>query len=331
MNSEFQARERAESASSGNPAGETAARRRVGFWILIGLLAVSGVVMAFTVIFRLTESRAFDITWLIFVADVYLIASLAAKHRWLRLAIWAGTAVSFVYGLVLVFWPDQSYYVELPTTDSGDASFGWERSPYGVMSDLNISLHIVIVTLLLLGFLSLGYRRVSRERILRGIYVFAYAAGLVAALLWAILTATDSEADLTMPALGVSILALTAAAIVIIAALVQRRDVPAGVPGAAVPGSAAPGSAAPGSAVPGSAVSATAERAVVDQTGIAGFDPEQLRALVRGYVEEYLAERESSTERENTAEGENTDETRNGETSKWRRTIIDPRDTTRTR
>lgn len=236
-------------------------RRRLGFWVLVGVLAVSGVAMAFIVLFGLAESQAFSLTWRIFVADIYLIASLAAQHEWLKRTIWVGTAVSFVFGVLVVFWPDQDYY------RNWDADYeDLVRTPFGVMSDLGNALHIMLVALVLLGFISLGYRYLRGERVLRIIYVATFAAGLVAAGLWAVEAVARTWLD-TPVQLGLTILALTAAAIVIIAALVQRKawkDRQAAVPDPA--------------------------RLAHGAAGVRIDDPE-LRALVRRYVDEYLEER----------------------------------------
>ena len=244
-------------------AAETArgSRRRLGFWVLVGVLAASGVAMAFIVLFGLAESQAFSLTWRIFVADVYLIASLAAQHEWLKRTIWIGTAVSFLLGVLVTFWPDDDYYL-----DSSVDYENLQRAPFGVLNDVDAATHIMLVALVVLGFLSLGYRYLRDERVLRIIYIATFVAGLAAAGTWAIEALAQSWLD-TPVQLGILILALTAAAIVIIAALVQRKawkDREAAIPDRAALGSGAAG---------------------------ARLDDPELRALVRRYVDEYLEER----------------------------------------
>lgn len=240
-------------------------RRRLGFWVLVGVLAASGVAMAFIVLFGLAESQAFSLTWRVFIADVFLIASLAAQHVWLRRAIWVGTAVTFLLGVLVTFWPDDAYYVEYDIS-SGLDSVQSQRTAFGLLNDLNTAAYIMLVALVVLGFLSLGYRYLHHERLLRLIYIATFVAGLAAASSWAIEAIAQSWLDSPVQ-LGILILALTAAAIVIIAALVQRKawkDREAATPDRAAP---------------------------VSGLTTARLDDPELRALVRRYVDEYLEER----------------------------------------
>lgn len=220
-------------------------RSRFGFWLLIGILAVTGVALATTVLLGQTESRGFGLAGVLFLADLYLVLSLVARHSWLRRTIWVGTVVTFIFGAVLVFWPDQDYYVNgnVPYEDL-------VRTQYGFLMDLNYALHTVVAALLALGILSLAYAWIAAERPIRVVYYAMYFTGLLAALLWAIGFIVPGSNGRSTIELGVTILALTAAAIVVIAAFVQRNS----------------------------------------QNHARG--DEELRALVRQYVDEYLAERE---------------------------------------
>lgn len=258
---------------------EVKAAGRTGFWILVGLLAASGVAMAFIVVFGEFDSVAYSLVWRVFVADLYLIASLAAQHRWLRLTAWIGTGVVFALGMVNVFWRFTPYWQWAEGRSSfrvGDESTGW--SPwFGFEADLEYAAHLLLVGIVVLGFVSLAYRWVAGERVLRAVYTFTFVSGLLAVLLGAVLI-LDSPHRLNLDdwvrqlQAGITILALTAAAIVAIAAFVQRKTARQGV-------------------------SESVERAVdpptpsAEQT-LAALTPEQLRALVRQYVDERLAERE---------------------------------------
>lgn len=86
--------------------GASAATRRPGrgLWILIAILGASGVVMAFLTVLGSFDSFTGGMVWRILVADLYLIASLLAQHTWLRRAAWAGTALTFVFGIVNEVW-----------------------------------------------------------------------------------------------------------------------------------------------------------------------------------------------------------------------------------
>lgn len=262
-------------------ANERGRTHRTGFWWLIALLAASGVAMAIIVVFGMFESVAYSIVWRVFVADLYLIASLAAQHRWLRLAAWAGTAVTFVLGMVSVFWRYTPYWEWADGSKShtvGDSSTGW--SPwFGFEDDLEISGHVIVVTFLLLGFVSFAYRWISAERLLRGIYVFTFVAGFAASLL-GVVQILDSPFRMNLGdwigqlQAGLVILALTAAAIVIIAAFVQRS--------ASRSRQRKQGAVAARAA----AVDAMGAR---DATG-SELSHDELRTLVRGYVDEYLRE-----------------------------------------
>lgn len=269
----------------------TGDRRRVGFWVLIGVLGVSGISMAFIAVFGLFDSTAFSLVWRVFVADLYLIASLAAQHRWLRWTAWIGTAVTFLLGLVNVFWRYTPYYEWADGRTNytvGDSGSGW--SPwFGFEGDLEASAHLILVGVILLGFVSLAYRWVAGERLLRAIYVFTFVSGLVSVLLGAVLI-LDSPFRWNLSSgweqalAGFVILALTAMAIVIIAAFVQRNAARARVRAA----EGAQAAAIADGLVPSAALSPAPSGSSVSAAGIAD---DELRVLVRTYVDEYLAER----------------------------------------
>ncbi|RLP71888.1 hypothetical protein D9V32_15780 [Mycetocola tolaasinivorans] len=255
----------------------TGDRSRVAFWWLIGVLAASGVAMAFVVAFGEFGSVGFSITWRVFVADLYLIAALAAQHVWLRRTIWIGAGITFLLGIITVLWPgsgrnrwSQPYY------EYGNTQSGW--SPWdGFLQDLETALHICVGGLVVLGFLSLAYRWLKGERVLRITYLTTFGLGVASILIAAIRT-LDSRYRMNLGE-GLSrvhtaliILALTGAAIVIIAGFVQRRTILARERLAASPVEASPAPAVPEATVP--------------------VDNPELRALVRTYVEEYLRERE---------------------------------------
>jgi hypothetical protein len=268
-------------------------RRRTGFWLLLGLLALSGVSMAFIVIFGFFDSTAYSIVWRVFVADLYLIASFAAQHRWLRLTAWIGTGITFVIGLVNAFWQYTPYYRWAGGRASytvGDEGTGW--SPwFGFEQDLEAAAHLLLVTVLVLGFVSLAHRWIVGERVLHGIYVFTFIAALTAALIGAMLILDspfrwDIGGDaLGKVAAGISILALTGAAIVTIAAFVQRKAARARAAaehrGERIAAAVTDHLAAPGPAQAGASGAASP----------AGRSDAELRELVRGYVDEYLRER----------------------------------------
>ncbi len=235
---------------------------RTAFWILVGVLALSGIVMAVIVFLGLTESKAFTLTGLIFLADVYLIISLAARHVWLQRTIWVGTALTFILGVVVAFWEEDNYYVGEWSPDIPYDQM--ERSVYGFLSDLTFGAHTILGCLLALGIISIAYRWIRRERILMAIYYFMFVAGVAAGLLWAIGYVLQFSDDLIPLQLGVSILALTAAAITIIAGFVQRNAQ--------------------------QSLEQSRQAATLAQAG-GGMPDEELRTLVRQYVQEYLEER----------------------------------------
>lgn len=261
---------------------ETKVNSKVGFWVLVGLLAASGVTMAFIAVLGVFDSVASSLVWRIFVADLYLIASFAAQHVWLRRAIWTATSITFVLGIVHVFWRFTPYWEWADGRSSftvGDSSTGW--SPwFGFEGDLEAAGHIAAVGLIMLGFVSLAYRWVAGQRIIRGIYTFTFAAGILSTLL-SIVLILDSPHRMDLGswlgelALGTAILALTGAAIVTISAFVQRRaarsEIHATAPTALEQRQANTGDAAPST--------------------LADLTTEQLRVLVRQHVDEYLSER----------------------------------------
>lgn len=247
-----------------------ASTSRIGFWVLIGILAVTGVAMAIIVAFGLTESKAFGLVGYLFLADFYLVVSLVARHKGLQRTIWVGTVLTFVLGVVLVFWPESDYYVNANDPNAGPDE--WIRTPYGLWHDIAFASHTVLGTLLALGLISLAYKSIVGERTIRAIYFFMFGTGLIAAALWAGGLLWEDSDGLLPYQLSVTILALTAAAIVIIAAFVQRN-----------------------------AQLAEERRSVAEiahgahgMVGAGGGleNEEALRALVRQYVDEYLAERE---------------------------------------
>lgn len=247
-------------------AAEERPRSRMGFWILIGILAVTGLAMAFLVIFGLAESKASGLVGFLFLADLYLVVSLVARHRWLRLTLWVGTAISFVFGVVTVFWPNRDYYVN--SNNLGADPDEWKRTTFGVLNDTLYAVHTVLAVLLALGIVSLAYRWIVKSRPFTVVYFAMFVTAIIAAILWAVGFIVEGDDRLAPYQLGTSILALTAAAIVVIAAFVMRNTQAAE-----------------------ERASSEAARGVAHPLGSPEHDA-ALRALVREYVEEYLAERE---------------------------------------
>lgn len=263
-------------------------KKRTGFWVLIAILAVSGVLAALIVVFGAFDSIAYSIVWRVFVADLYLVASLAAQHTWLRRTAWIATGFTFVLGMVNVFWRFTPYYRWADGRSSytvGDPSTGW--SPwYGFNEDLEAAAHLILVGVIMLGFVSLAYRWISEERLMRGIYVATFVATCVSVLLCAILIVDSGHRwnlseDLGRVAAGAAILALTAAAIVTIAAFVQRRAAKSAVR------DGRPVAPNPAAAVLPQAL----DTHVPGVPGSPAATDDELRSLVRGYVDEYLRER----------------------------------------
>lgn len=282
---------------------------RTGFWVLIGLLAASGVAMAFIVVFGMFDSVAYSLVWRVFVADLYLIASLAAQHRWLRLTAWIATGVTFLLGMVNVFWRFTPYWEWTDGRSSftvGDPRTGW--SPwFGFEESLEYAAHLVLVGVVALGFVSLAYRWVAGERVLRAVYAFTFTAGLLSVLLGAVLI-LDSPYRMGLDEwvgqlqAGITILALTAAAIVTIAAFVLRRAARTAEHAGSFASAGsfaeqqrlaavaqAAGAAAP---LPAPGTGSQAPQTPPTEGALARLTPDELRVLVRRYVDDYLAERE---------------------------------------
>lgn len=254
-------------------------RGKVGFWILIGLLAASGVTMALIAVFGWFDSAAFDLVWRVFLADVYIICSFAAQHVWLRRTVWIGAGITFAAGIVNVFWRYTPFYRPFGWSENevwGDPSTGWDRWRH-IESDIEMACHLLLVCAIVLGFVSLAYRWIVAERVLKVIYWVTFITGAAAALMGAIMMVgyyrfwRDDE-GWSQTRLALFILALTGAAIVTIGGFVQRKAALAKAPEHAVGVS---------SLYEGVGVAA-------QRTG----NPDELRALVRQYVDEYLAEKD---------------------------------------
>lgn len=258
----------------------------LGLWILLGIMAVTGVTMAMIVVFGALDSVAYSVVWRILVADIYLIISFTAQHRWLRKTAWVGTAVTFLIGLIVVFG---RYLAQsgLAGSDLYDTTYGNESwyAWFGLGGRLESAAHILLGTVLAFSLLSLAYRWIARERPLRIIYIVTGATGILAALL----TAIEFVDYASYPSFGMSygqlrsalaILALTGATIVIIAALVQRGSASR---------SALPSVAAATSTVAG--VSASAPTPAQSAAGVRMVSEQELGELVRAAVAEELARR----------------------------------------
>lgn len=243
---------------------------RLRFWVLIGLLAVTGVTMAFIAAFGLNDSTAFEIVWRVFVALLYLVVSFVATHTWLRLTIWASICVTFLLGLLSAFWRYTPFYVSYSSTSGyryGDPASGW--SPWmNLHYDVEAAAHGITLGLLGLGLLSLAHRWIREQPVIRGVYYFTFGVSIIALVLgagmmvdtrdrWDVFTGWDRiEA-------GLIILALTAAVIVVISAFVQWRGERR------------------------NAVSAPAAQ----RTDLSGLTEDELRQLVHRLVDERLEQR----------------------------------------
>lgn len=238
---------------------------RLRFWVLICLLAITGVTMAFIAAFGLNDSTAFEIVWRVFVALLYLVVSFVATHTWLRLTIWAAIGVTFILGLVSALWRYTPFHLDYSDYTYGDRSSGW--SPWiNLHHDLESAAHVITLGLLSLGLLSLAHRWIREQPVIRGAYYFAFVTGVIALLLgaglmidnrdrWDVFTALDRfEA-------GLIILALTAAVIVVISAFVQWR---------------------------GERKQAAPARAA----DLSHLEEDELRQLVHRYVDEYLDQKQ---------------------------------------
>lgn len=274
-------------STDGTSAVGAAERSKRGFWILIGVLALSGVAIAVVVALGLFDSITYSLAWRVFVADLYLIASLAAHHTWLRRAVWIGAGITFVLGVVNVAWEYTPYDEWADGRSSytyGDPSTGW--SPwFGFEADLEWAGHFIVGGLVLLGFISFAYRWLVNSRLLRTIYFATFGVALSVLVLGTVLI-LDSQARLNLDdawqqlQMGLVILALTGAAIVIIAGATQRSAARAAERSGQGTG---PGATqlAYGPGTPGLPESAT----------LAHLTEEELRLLVRKHVDEYLRER----------------------------------------
>ena len=277
--------------------------RKAGFWVLVTILAVSGVATAFIAVFGLFESTAYSIVWRVFVADLYLIASFAAQHRWLRRASWIAIGMTLVLGLVHVFWQFTPYsrWADGRTRYTvGDPSTGW--SPwFGFEGDLEAAAHITVLGLLWLGFVSLAYRWVKEQRVIRTIYLLTFVT-LLAAVALGVLLILDSPHRWDIGWVwgqleaGIVILALTGTSIVLIGAFVQRRSSSMRTPLQSV-GQRQPSSSGEAARsdrtgdTRGSDFTAQIEQADLPARITQELSEAELRTLVREVVDEALRER----------------------------------------
>ncbi|MFZ4842096.1 hypothetical protein [Mycetocola saprophilus] len=255
-------------------------RRRDIFWWLTGILAASGIAMAFIAASGVFDSVGYSLVWRVFIADLYLIASLAAQHVWLRRSIWVGTAATLAIGLI------NTLARYLP---AGEPARYESRSDrwFGLEQNIEVAANVIIITLIVLGFISLAYRWLSDDSVLRGTYIATFCLGLLGMVL-TVIDILDSPSrwgisqHLGQIQSGVFILAFTGAAIVTIGGFFLRKSALGRMRDESVR-AAAFAAAQKLVPVPPSQPAAA---------GVAAGE-EELRALVRKYVDEYLAEREN--------------------------------------
>lgn len=251
---------------------------RIRFWVFIGLLSATGVTMAFIAAFGFNDSIAFDIVWRVFVVLLYIIISFAAQHLWLRVTTWVAIGVTFIIGLVNVF---SRYIPFIPDNrgnwDSqwGDPSTGWNPW-YAIEQDVEFAAHLICGGLLALGLLSLAYRWIRDQKVLQAIYTVTIVFSVIALLIGTGLIIDGRYRWNLFPQFdrleaGLGILAMTGAVITVIGAFVQRRSMPVGLSRENI-----------------SVVSTSSAQETL-QT--AGLDDDEIRTLVRRYVDEYLAEK----------------------------------------
>ncbi|MCS4275723.1 hypothetical protein M2390_000884 [Mycetocola sp. BIGb0189] len=254
-------------------------RRRDIFWWLTGILAASGIAMAFIAASGVFDSVGYSLVWRVFTADLYLIASLAAQHVWLRRSIWVGTAATLAIGLINTF----AHYIPAGAPARFETrSDRW----FGVEQDVEVAANIIVITLIVLGFISLAYRWLAEDSVLRGTYVATFCL-IVLGMLLTVIDIIDSPSRWGISQhfgqiqSGVFILAFTGAAIVTIGGFFLRKSALGRMRDESVRAAAL---AAAKKLVP----VPPSDPGTVGIT--AGED--ELRALVRKYVDEYLAERE---------------------------------------
>ena len=253
---------------------------RIRFWVFIGLLCATGVTMAFIAAFGFNDSIAFDIVWRVFVVLLYIVISFASQHLWLRLLTWSSIGITFVLGLINVF---SRYLPFIPQQQRsgdyrwGDPSTGWNPW-FGIEQDLEVAAHMICVGLLGLGLLSLAYRWIMDQPVLRGIYWITIIFTLISLLIGAVLIMDSRYRWNIFPRIerleaGIVILAMTGAVVVVIGAFVQRRSLRTYSSNKNLP------SPSTGSAQ--------------EKLRAAGLDENEIRMLVRHYVDEYLQEKHS--------------------------------------
>lgn len=253
---------------------------RIRFWAFIGLLSATGVTMAFIAVFGFNDSVAFDIVWRVFLMLLYIVISFAAQHLWLSLVTWSAVGITFVIGLINVF---SRYLPFIPQRQSGsrytwgDPSTGWNPW-FGIEQDIEFAAHMICVGLLGLGLLSLAWRWIAGQRILQGFYRAAFIFALLGLVLGAVLIIDTRHRwnifhIFDQLEAGVVILALTATVVSVIGAFVQWRTLSS----ESTPHGAQGPSAAD----------------LSEKLQAAGLEEDEIRTLVRRYVEEYLEEKQA--------------------------------------
>lgn len=187
-------------------------------------LPLAGVVLAIAVLVGGTDTeQIMQTAGYIFLADIYIVASLAARHRWLRLTIWVTTAISLVVSLIWAWYPKGNHmYAEY--THQGEFI---RKTLLGHFSSVNITLHLCVVTFVLIGFFSFAWRFIASNRGFRIVYITAVIFGIGSWVVFAIGENMHERTDFVKRLnVAVIIIAITCMAVVVVGAIVtatQRR------------------------------------------------------------------------------------------------------------
>lgn len=188
--------------------------------ILLITLGLIGVLLAVLVVLDLDRRDDIMMTaWYVVLADIYLVASLVTRETWIRAATWVLTGVTTIYSMIYTW------------VEFGDEWMMWtESSPtrlttYGLMNNVLLALHTLIVTLLLIGFLSRALPYAVERTWLRRMFSLTLVVGLLTWASWVVINFIPYQARNAslwdQIAIALSILAASFAAVVIIGAITE--------------------------------------------------------------------------------------------------------------
>lgn len=224
------------SSSSISPAPspvKEGSKKKVFLTLTLSTVGVSGVLLAFFLLFGNGDDRGAITALIILLADVYLIAGFFARQAWVKITSWLLTFYMFLTIMVFTWVPDSTEVLIRQGYKNIDNCYEYDLyscypdrvSLYDLLSGLSFGAWILASFGVIAALLTLAWPRIQGSRWIRNAYYATLAMFGVSGVLYAVSSVVDifarSYDSINNTATAALVLAGTGLAIVVTFALVN--------------------------------------------------------------------------------------------------------------